>query len=600
MKLDSYQSEAVETGDGFSLVIAGAGTGKTLALTNRCLKLLKDGVNPENIFLFTFTNKASEEMIKRIKDNYPENLDTMVAGTFHHIGNTFLQKYKREFGIERYSILDEGDSLRIFRKIIKSKEEYKYPPKIISSAYSFQRNARLSINQIATKFAIDEPSYTEVIDKYEEIKSRQSFLDFDDLLDFFLSLLNKVPIAESAHHILVDEFQDSSKLQILILKELSKVHKNLFVVGDDGQAIYGWRGADSSSLIGFDKVFMVGSKKFFLNRNYRSTPEILRIANFIINLNEKQFKKALFTDRASGGQPTFVYSPNQDFEANHFIKILKEDYKDTAVLFRSRYLAHRLENRLTQENIPYIIRGGVRFFQQEHIKDVVSLLKIKFNLHDEISWNRFLQLLPGIGPRKAEAIIYDISTADSLEDLNEINFKKLGKFEPNFKKCINLLSLEPEFVISGVLDTFYDDYGKKHYEDWEERKDDYVFLLSSLKNATDLEEFLRIAALNEEFRGGPEKENEHLILSTIHMSKGLEWRRVILLAVSDGAFPNPKAIVAGALEEERRLFYVAVTRSKEELFLSQVGPSRFIEELQEVIHKGDNLTKTSAYGRENI
>ena len=587
IKTDKFQDEATLKGSGYSLVIAGAGTGKTTVLTNRCLKLLKDEVDPKNIFLITFTNKASEEAIRRVKDNYPENLDDMHAGTFHAIANSFIQKYKKSFNVPlgRYSILDEGDSLRVFRKIIKSNSEYKYAPKIISSAYSFQRNACLSPEEVSSKFGLQASTYSEVIDKYEEIKSSQSFLDFDDLLTYFLILLDKVPISEIAQHVLVDEFQDTSKLQIFILKELSKVHKNLFVVGDDAQSIFGWRGADSSSLIGFDKVFMVGSKKYFLNRNYRSTPEILRIANFIINLNQKQFKKSLFTDKASGTHPTFVYSPNQDFEANHFIKILKDGYSDTAVLFRSRYLAHRLENRLAQESIPYVIRGGVRFFQQEHIKDVVSLLKIKFNIRDKISWNRFLQLLPGIGPMKADGIIKDLSVVDSIEELNDLNFKKLGKFEPKFRKCISCLSLTPEFVISGVLDAFYDDYGNKHYEDWPERKDDYAFLLSSIRKAENLEEFLRISALNEEFRGGPEEGKDCLILSTIHQAKGLEWSKIIVLGIGDGAFPNPKAIAAGAMEEERRLFYVAVTRAREKLYLSQVGESRFIQELKEAMHK---------------
>ncbi len=627
--LNEDQYEVVTKAEGPSLVLAGAGSGKTRTLIYRLAYLLERGVPPQNILLMTFTNKASREMRDRTEMILKYTPKGLWSGTFHHVGNRTLRMYAPEIGFPRdFGILDQQDSKDLIKASMKTigtkaKEENFPKPSVVQSIISFSVNTKKTIAKVLeekypyfTKFADDIRAIKDVYDKK---KLASANMDYDDLLYQWKQLLKKVPaarqrFAEQFQYIMVDEYQDTNLLQADIIDMLAEHHKNILVVGDDAQSIYSFRGARVENILSFPKRYD-GSKIYKLETNYRSTPEILDLANDSLLNNDNQFEKALHAVNPSLSKPALVevqdpYSQAR-FIAQRVLEVREEgtDLKDIAVLFRAHYQSAELEMELVKRGIPYIVRGGIRFFEQVHIKDVLAYLKVVANPMDEISWIRTLTLCPGIGPGYAEKIYqaFRNSGRDLLpfirsQDLSRVVPKKAQQGYKRFQKIMSVLTshegnLVPSELIENVLEQGYETHILANFENGKDRIDDIRELINFSNEYSNLPEFLNDMTLRESFKGetvlGAEEEEEHLVLSTIHQAKGLEWDTVMVIGLCEGQFPHPKAMQENnEMEEERRLFYVAVTRARQYLYMLhpltrydyQMGSviarrSRFLEEL---------------------
>lgn len=638
-ELNPEQLKVVMEADGPSLVLAGPGSGKTRTLIYRIAYLLEKGIPPQNILLMTFTNKAAHQMQNRLELLLKARPRGLWCGTFHHIGNRSLRMYAKHLGLsEDFGILDEEDQkdlIKICIKALRSKQENAaiFPsPGLIQSVMSYSRNSGQDLEKtIITKYshALDFIDDIKKIYKlYEARKKKSNSLDYDDLLTEWIRLLETVPSAKERftrqfRYILVDEYQDTNRLQFEIVKLLWTCHRNILVVGDDAQSIYSFRAAEIRNILDFPSEFE-GTKIFKLQTNYRSAAPILNMANNIIQKNQHQFQKVLIGARADATTDRPNLIPVRDthsqsaFLAQRVIEI-KEDgvpLNEIAVLYRAHYQSAELELELVKRGIPYVIRGGVRFFEQAHIKDVLSYLRIVQNMQDEISWIRALSLHSGIGSGFADKIFQKIT--GSRMSLPEIfdpsqnvvfgtNFlpKKTSAGFEDFKKIIrSILSedilMHADAMIHNILNMGYERYIITNFENAEDRLDDIKELANFAHTYKDLKEFLADTALREGFKGETilrvdEKEEEVITLSTIHQAKGLEWKIVFIIGLCDGQFPHPKSSEESSqLEEERRLFYVAVTRAKDQIYLLHpmtrfdynygaviARPSLFLQELEE-------------------
>ncbi|MCD6407678.1 ATP-dependent helicase, partial [bacterium] len=390
--LNEKQFKIVREAEGPSLVLAGAGSGKTRILVYRVCYFLEKGIPPSSIMLVTFTNKAAKEMIERdekIVGIYPKGL---WAGTFHHIGNVLLRIYGKEINIQpNFTILDEEDSTNLIKEIIEKhpeKEEFPHPSKVkkfLSLSINTMENLRDVINTRFPNYSHLIPHIETIWKEYQKKKKSLNLLDYDDLLLFWYKLMKNettgTKIAENFRYILVDEYHDTNKLQSLILYQVAKVHRNIMVVGDDAQSIYSFRGATINNIIEFPKIYP-DAKIFYLDINYRSTPQILALANEIISHNRVQFPKKLVSVRENGVKPVVVrcYDIKEEavFVSRRIAQLLNSGIppSEIGVLFRSRYQAAELEIELNKLKIPYIIRGGLRFFEQAHVKDIIAYFRI--------------------------------------------------------------------------------------------------------------------------------------------------------------------------------------------------------------------------------
>jgi len=617
-RLNEKQYEIVKNADGPSIVIAGAGSGKTRVLVYRVCYLLERGISPSSIMLVTFTNKAANEMIERVKEVagfYPKGL---WAGTFHHIANILLRIYGKEINLpSNFTILDEEDSVDLIKEIVDkfhNKEEFPHPGKI-KSFLSLSVNTVEPIRDIINTRFIE---YSHLIHQIETIskeyakrKRELNLLDYDDLLLFWYRLMKDEKtgrkISEKFIYIIVDEYHDTNKLQAQILYQVAKVHKNIMVVGDDAQSIYSFRGATVNNILEFPKIYP-DAKIFYLDINYRSTPEILDFANDIISHNKNQFPKNLKSIRKSGVKPVVIrcYDIKEEaiFVSRRIYQLIKSgaDPSEIAVLFRSRYQSAELEIELNKLKIPYIIRGGLRFFEQAHIKDILCFYKVIVNFKDEISWARIFSLTQGIGKKSSEKLIKVIRKSERIEDFErkmeniKISSKGLKNLKNNLKLIKKIKDIPIAKGINLILNSFYSDYLKKKYKDDIERKQDIESLKEIASNYNSLDDFLSEASLQEHTKGEIGKKGSYIVLSTVHQAKGLEWKFVFIIGVCNGHFPHISArddIVA--LEEERRIFYVAVTRAKEDLYITYYirdfyrnyyyNKSLFIEEISPFLYE---------------
>ena len=589
--LNERQYEIIKKADGHSIVIAGAGSGKTRVLVYRVCYLLDKGIPPASIMLVTFTNKAANEMIERVKEIvgvYPKGL---WAGTFHHIGNILLRIYGKNINIpSNFTIMDEEDSISLIKEIIDklpNKDDYPYPGKI-KNFLSLSVNTGQPIRDIISVRFIE---YSNLIPQIERIskdytKKKKDFnlLDYDDILLFWYRLMKDekvgIQISEKFLYIIVDEYHDTNKLQAQILYQVAKVHRNIMVVGDDAQSIYSFRGATVDNILEFPKIYP-DTKIFYLDVNYRSTPEILDFANNIISHNKNQFPKNLKSIRKRGVKPLIIkcYDIKEEsiFVSRRIFQLLKTGVNpsDIAVLFRSRYQSAELEIELNKLKIPYVIRGGLRFFEQAHIKDIVCFYKVLLNFKDEISWNRIFFLTEGIGKKGAEELIKVIRESDEIEVLEKkiedikINSKGLKNFKNQLGLIKKIKNLKISEGIDLILISFYSEYLKKKYKDDVERKQDIEALKEIADMYSSLTDFLSEATLHEHTKGEIKQKENYIVLSTIHQAKGLEWKFVFIIGVCDNHFPyiSAKNDIT-ALEEERRIFYVGVTRAKEDLYIT--------------------------------
>ena len=628
--LNDQQYEAVTSGPGPALVLAGAGSGKTRTLTYRVAWLLDNGIEPESILLLTFTNKAAREMLGRVTALLPLDTRAIWGGTFHSIGNRLLRRHAREIGLQPgFTIMDREDQEDLLSAVVGSSgidtNQVRFPTaEVLGDIFSFALNTDCSIWQvIAQKYQRFQPLTNQiefVREKYEERKLSANLVDFDDLLVKTVRVLQQNPVIAEYYQrhfqfILVDEYQDTNKLQSEFVDILARRHQCVMVVGDDAQSIYSWRGANYQNILDFPKRYP-NAKIYRIETNYRSVPEILAVANAAIRANTRQFSKTLRAYRAGSAiRPALVslYDTNQQamFVAQRILDLGEEgiDLNDMAVLYRAHFQSLEVQLALTRAGIPFSITSGLRFFEQAHIKDVGAFMKFVINPGDEVAFKRMVRLLPGIAARTAEKLWEQLS---SVPDTERDNFQTwLGRCQVGRKSArawqqlgFTLGEIAPErqavppaLMIRIILEAIYDDYLRTKYANYEQRRDDLTSLESFAQTFKDPVDFLSqlslMATADTEGVRVADQETERITLSTIHQAKGLEWRAVFVVWLSDGMFPSSRSLEsASAIEEERRLFYVAVTRAQDELYLTYPTlwpgasidnrlrrPSRFLNEI---------------------
>ncbi len=636
-ELNEEQYAAVTSGEGPALVIAGAGSGKTRVITYRVAWLVEQGVDQSRLLLVTFTNKAARSMLQRVEALLQTECRRIWGGTFHHIANRILRRHAEVLGYQpNFTILDSEDARELLEACVRAcgieTRARRFPRgEVLQDILSLSVNTGRSLEEIVlARFPYFEPLLPEierVFHVYADRKRRENVLDYDDLLVNWWRLLTEhlaiaALYAEQFQHILVDEYQDTNRLQAEIVDRLAERHRNVMVVGDDCQTIYSWRGTDFRNIYEFPKRYP-DARVYRLETNYRSTPQILALANASIRHNERQFHKELRARRADGPKPALV--PTQDvyeqaaFVATRILELYEEGVplSEIAVLYRSHYHSMELQVELLRRRIPYVVRSGLRFFEQAHVKDVLAYLRVVVNARDELAWRRLLRLVPGIGQRTIERIWPIIAgSADLLRALADIEARPLipRRAHSGWRELHELLEAllneplaqRPAAQIEAILASSYTDSLRATYSNAEMRLEDLRQLAQFAARYPSTEHFLSDVALlgqerfsmrdglyGEDILGGAEGEEEYLVLSSIHQAKGLEWRIVFLIWTAEGRFPTARSLQdPEALEEERRLFYVAVTRAKDELYvcyplLAREGvrtillrPSRFITEVE--------------------
>jgi len=593
-ELNKEQLEVVFSNNNHSLVLAGPGSGKTRVLVYRISYLIDKGVKSENILLLTFTNKAAKNMIQRTTEllgNYPNGI---FAGTFHHVGNIILRRHPEVIGFSHnFTIIDNEDSRNIIKDIINNlniKNKKAFPsPSVIFSINSYSKNSLIDLSScIDSKYKqlwLFKNQIIEICSAYESKKKKQNIMDFDDLLFYWNKLLDNENIkrhySRQFTNILVDEFQDTNKLQFDIIKKLSDKN-NIMVVGDDCQSIYSFRAAEIKNILEFPKNYQ-GCKEFQLIKNYRSTPEILNLINNSIKNNNLQFKKTLSTENKNKDKPTIVKCENLEDEAKYIIEKIKEinrnEYGDTSILFRADYHSANIELELMKNNINFKKVGGLKFFEQAHIKDITSFLKIFANSKDELSWKRILVLFEGIGDNTASKIWDRLNKFDN--PINQITRSNLNlsltqKPAVGWNNFINIIKLSSDKKNpSDLIDSFFKNFYKSHlqikYPNFKDRVFDVKQYMDLAEKYKSVSSFLHDITLDADLTNSESHENSNknlLTLSTIHQAKGLEWKNVFVISLAENRFPMPIAYQNDNIEEERRLFYVACSRAKENLYLT--------------------------------
>jgi DNA helicase-2/ATP-dependent DNA helicase PcrA len=652
-ELNPQQLAAVTAPPGPALVIAGAGSGKTRTLTYRVAYLLEQGIPPDRILLLTFTNKAAGEMMRRVADLLGRQLPSLWGGTFHSIGARILRQHADLLGYRRdFTILDRDDAKDLIKACIadagiETKKGTHFPkPDVLCEIFSLSVNTHKSTTEmLKEQFEYFEQITRQVADvqkRYTARKRATNAMDFDDLLALWLRLLQEHADVREHYQrrfqfILVDEYQDTNRLQSDLIDLLAERHHNVTVVGDDAQSIYAWRGANFQNIFKFPKRYP-DAKVFKIETNYRSTPEILKVANAAIAANTEQFTKILTPARKSGLKPALIACSDAAQQAAFIAQRVTElpeegvDLNRVAVLYRSHFHALELQLELTKRNIPFSITSGIRFFEQAHIKDATAYLKLVANPRDELAFKRVAQLLPGIGAKGAEKIWKIFQSNESRSRGNETQIAIGNQSEPPqvgsyritpalqacaksvpakaasaWKQFVETISqLEDETtrksaakMLRIVMDAGYDDYLKENFANYRNRLEDLEQLAVFAYQFGSVEEFLTQLALltNVEAEDGDaaNRDADRIRLSTIHQAKGLEFDVVFVIMLCDGLFPSARSMeTEEGEEEERRLFYVAITRAKNELYLSypliRAGygstgmdamqePSRFLSEI---------------------
>lgn len=634
-ELNEEQLAVVLHGDGPCLVLAGAGSGKTRTITYRVAYLLEKSVSPEHILLVTFTNKAAKEMLARVEGllgYYPKGL---WGGTFHSIANRLLRMYATELGYSpTFTIMDSEDSKSLIKVCISALNVDTKARRFPSAAklhgmISYARNSARPVSEVIEQRYPNFLELASVIERIAELyaarKQEADAMDFDDLLLKLRELLSTNQrvlqrLATQFQYILVDEYQDTNVVQADIVRMLASVNENLLVVGDDAQSIYSFRAADIKNILGFPNMY-AQTQTFKLTTNYRSTPEILAIANASIEQNTQQFEKELDSVSESMEKPSLVPASNASQEAQYIsqqILALRDNevpLHEIAVLFRAAFHSQALEFELMKRDIPYEYRGGLKFFERAHVKDIVSYVRLKMNPKDEVAWMRVLGLLPGVGLKTAQKIIAQIRGFTSLEEVIGVPVKvgkrAAGGWALLVKTLEKMVAEElPSELIRAVTSGDYRDYLEAEYPDFMDRLEDLEQFALFAEGYNSLQTFLDEVSLTSDYgasrqQGGHEDE-ERIVLSTIHQAKGLEWDAVFVMHLVDGKFPNSRALdEKDGLEEERRLFYVATTRARKQLFftypltagydslmLSQ--PSVFLQELPDELLETVRLTAPRA------
>jgi DNA helicase-2/ATP-dependent DNA helicase PcrA len=631
--LNEQQLAAVTAPAGAHLVIAGAGSGKTRTLTYRVGWLLEQGYHPGEILLLTFTNKAAREMLQRVNDLLPGASEGLWSGTFHSIGHRILRRHPESVGFAQgFTIMDREDQQELIESVVARLgfrgNDKRFPKgEVLADIFSLTINTGESLRMLLTRryrYFIDlEDQIAQVAIAYEGRKKQANSLDFDDLLSKTHELFLTHPEIAATYQqrfraILVDEYQDTNRLQANLIDTFAAFHCHLMVVGDDAQSIYSWRGADCANILEFPQRYS-NTVVHRIETNYRSVPQILELANASIRNNPHQFPKELRAIRKDSiSRPALVPLATNNEQASFIAQRVLElhdegtPFHEIAVLYRAHYHSMEIQLEFTRRGIPFGITSGLRFFEQAHIKDVAAFLKFVINPHDEVAFKRMARLLSGIGAKTAEHLWQEtekILTGSRHFTLLAKNhaqgFKIPAKSAPGWAQLLTTLALlapegktiPPGEMISLVTASLYDDYMQEKFANYEARRDDLSTLANYAKQFDQTDDFLAqltlLGGTETSEVTGRDQEEDRVCLSSIHQAKGLEWQAVFLAWLTEGMFPGTRSLDnESALEEERRLFYVALTRCKDELTLTYPElrlnaaygeafqrPSRFLEEL---------------------
>jgi DNA helicase-2/ATP-dependent DNA helicase PcrA len=575
-------------------------------------------------------------MVERVRSLVPGDVSDLWAGTFHSICNRILRRHAEEIGFTKsFSILDRDDQKSLMNAVVAACEIdtklRRFPkPDVLISMFSLMANTNITLEKLLHEkypYFLDWEEQLEAVrEGYVKKKRDTNSLDFDDMLSLTVELFREHPDVLAIYrkrfrHILVDEYQDTNSVQSELIDLLAGEGNSLMAVGDDSQSIYSWRGAEVDHILNFQKRY-AGSVVHTIETNYRSVPEILDLSNAAISKNSMRYEKNLRSSRAEvGAKPALVAledpATQAGFVAQRMLELRDEgiELSEMAVLYRAHFQSLEIQMELTRRGIPFSITSGLRFFEQAHIKDVAAFLRFVTNRKDEVSFKRMIQMLPGCGPGASEKLwqkwLRDpvSGNPEPPEKWSEILLgypvpKKAAKHWQQFCYTLDELSpggvfATPSEMIFSVLEGVYDDYLKESFENYEARRADIEQLIQYGGNFEDVLEFLSQLSLMSTTDGEPtgdkaELDDDKVTLSSIHQAKGLEWKAVFLIWLVDGQFPNGRILEAddeAAFEEERRLFYVALTRAKDELYLtypmlnpkSYTGdilcrPSRFLDD----------------------
>jgi DNA helicase II / ATP-dependent DNA helicase PcrA len=599
--LNAEQRAAVAHGDGPLLIVAGAGTGKTRTLVHRVAALIERGVRPERILLLTFTRRAAEEMLTRVERLTASGATRVAGGTFHATAHQTLRQFGARVGIaDGFTILDQSDAEDLMHlaraaKGFASRERRFAKKETLLTLYSRHINTDRTVEELLAEsypqYSDDLADIAQVFGAYVERKTQRNLIDYDDLLLFWAAMLDTPHVGDQIRarydHVLVDEYQDTNRLQARILAGLCQSHQNVTVVGDDAQSIYAFRGATVRNILDFPAAFP-GTTIVTLDRNYRSTEPILATANAVLAQASEGFRKQLRSvDDRTGELPWLVPTRDEQaqtlFTCDRLLELTETDglrLSQIAVLVRAGYMSADLEIELSARRIPFEKWGGIRFLEAAHIKDILAFLRVAENPQDEVSWFRLLQLLPGIGEVSARRAIGTLEAAGWRVDA-------LAAWQPPPRAAsvhaTLVMAMQHLSASSGadpagdiaLVRGVYDDLLRQQYDDAAVRLNDLVQLEHIASGYASRSTFLSALALeppaatSDLAQGTPQDEDDALVISTIHSAKGKEWDAVFVLWAADGWIPSSRAIKdATQIEEERRLFYVALTRARRHLHVS--------------------------------
>ena len=642
--LNPEQCAAATAGEGPLLVLAAAGTGKTRTLVHRVAYLIEQGVPAERILLLTFTNRAAREMLERAQKVIGDGVAGIWSGTFHSICARLLRRYGQTLGYQPgFQILDEDDQKKLIGEIIKTSVENPkdFPKKeLVAKMISEAQNEQKPIALIAARWQTKAAGFTpdEIVagaEKYNAKKLELGAMDFDDLLVNGLRLLKEKDhiremLQEQFLYVLVDEYQDTNGLQAEFTDILAAKHRNILAVGDDFQCIYTWRGAQIENIMEFPQRWS-GCRVIKLERNYRSVPGVLDVANVVMRDAPNQFEKMLKPIRGGSGEKPWIYRVYDDeSQANEILRIVGEmhregfRYSDIAVLYRSHFQSIKIQMSFARRGVPHRITSGVGVFEQVHTKDVLAYLRLIVNPSDELSFERFVCLFPGVGEKGAQKMWdklgrqFDMKRGEDREALAGLFGAKAKPVFPPLRKAMEIVQehLDEDAigeVIEDFCDLFYEDYLRKEFgdNDAEDRLDDIKELAAQIASSESLDAFLADVALmtNLDVRSN-DPNLDRVTLSTVHQAKGMEWPVVIVPWLAETMFPSGKAVEEGRMDEERRLFYVVVTRAKDRLFMFvpqmrkmadggifPVDPSQFVKEIPPQLYNGRRVAAPPpAYG----
>lgn len=626
--LNESQYEAVVNTEGPVLVLAGAGSGKTRVVTYKIAYLVKEiGVNPFNILAITFTNKAANEMKERAEELLERSINGMWIGTFHSICVRILRKHYSS----NFTIYDTQDSLNLIKRIVKDRnlDSDQFKPKSIKNRISDFKNKGMGVKEFQ-EFAGSDfylKIVGEVFFDYEAAMKEANALDFDDLLLKTVKLFEANPsvceeYSKKFDYIFVDEYQDVNDIQYKFIKAISHVHNNLTVVGDENQSIYAFRGANLENILNFERDFK-GAKVIYLNQNYRSTKSILDAANHLILNNPQKYKRELLATKADDEKVKCYNLMTGDDEAYKVLEIIEklkddgEKYSDIAILYRTNNQSRAFEDVFVRNSVPYEIIGGIRFYDRKEVKDVLAYLKFLNNPFDSVSFERIVNTpRRGVGPKTlGDLNEYRLVTGkDYFETLSDIGTKSAKKFGEDFIRIREVMNDVP---LSELVDIVLEksEYLKelkvsKNPEDESRVQNVYEFV-SYVKEyeeknpESELSEMLNEISLLSDI--DQSKEEDKVVLMTVHSSKGLEFRNVFVVGLEEGLFPSRMSMEDEKdVEEERRLFYVALTRARDRLFLTSADSrmiygqtiysknSRFLEEIKDFVEIEDETVRSRA------